>query len=85
MKIVKMNMILIWLFLLVAQVLPVLEPIKEGCLIALMILPVAHTLEFFAYLPLLKKVEGSMQKHFLQVFLYGVIYYFEVKKTVAAS
>jgi len=80
MKILKFNMILVWLFLIATQFVPALASMSDWALIALIILPIAHTLEFFAYLPLLKQTPGSMQKHFVQVFIHGVIYYLEVKQ-----
>lgn len=83
MKIVKFNMILVWLFLIATQFVPALESMSGWAGIALLALPLAHTLEFFIYLPLLKQLPGPMSKHFVQVFLHGVIYYIEIKQQLA--
>ena len=69
-NIMKFNMIIIWIFLASTQFIPAFSAIAEGSLWALMIMPLIHAIEFFIYLPILKKAPGSMARHFIQVVLY---------------
>ncbi len=42
-----------------------------------------HFLEFLAYLPTLRQARGAMGVHFINVIIFGYIYYQEVKSSVA--
>ena len=39
-----------------------------------------HFLEFFFYIPAIKKLDGSMPQHFIQVLLFGYFHYMEIQR-----
>jgi hypothetical protein len=43
------------------------------------VLLATHFLEFFIYWPKLKKMNGSLAVHFINVMLFGIIYWNEIK------
>lgn len=49
------------------------------------VLAVAHFIEFFVYLNTLKTLGGSMPVHFIQVMLFGILYWNEIKPVTPAE
>ena len=43
------------------------------------VLLVSHLLEFFIYLPKLRKMNGPMATYFINIMLFGVFYWNEIK------
>jgi hypothetical protein len=53
-----------------------------GRLLFLIIVGV-HFIEFFFYIPAIRKLGGSMLPHFFQVLLFGLFHYMDIKKKLA--
>ncbi len=81
----KIGMYLTWVFLIAAQFVPALSNFRNPAFLALIILPIVHTLEFFFYIPLIKKIPGSMGTHFVQVLFHGLIHFIDMRKTLKAQ
>jgi|TARA_R110002072_G_scaffold125804_1_gene262054 hypothetical protein len=43
------------------------------------VLLVSHLLEFVIYLPKLRKMDGSMPAYFINIMLFGIVYWNEIK------
>lgn len=86
MSIPKMGMIVVWIVLLSAFfVLPDHSLGGQIGRIAFFVTAIAHVAEFFIYRPTLRKAEGTMNHHFLQVLLFGVFHYKEVEAELDAK
>lgn len=81
----KMVTLLIWIGLAVTFFIPGEASWIGWCQIAFWVLAAAHFIEFFVYLPLLRKLGGSLAGHFIQVLLFGYLYYQEIKPADSAE
>ena len=75
--------LLIWLALAATFFIPGEASWISWCQIAFWVLAATHVVEFLVYLPMLRKHGGSMAGHFVQVLLFGYIYYQELKSVEA--
>ena len=74
----KIVTLLIWLGLAASFFIPGEANWIGWCQIAFWVLAFTHFIEFLLYIPSLRK-SGSMASHFVQVMLFGYIYYQEIK------
>ena len=51
--------------------------------IACFVTALAHIVEFFIYRPTLRRAEGSLGHHFVQVLIFGMFHYREVEAELA--
>lgn len=78
MKLTKIVSVIIWATLMLIHIVPLFFELAEGAMMAIKVLIVIHFIEFFFYLPLFNKIKGSLLNHFVQVMLFGVLYYWQV-------
>lgn len=84
MRIQKIGVIVLWLVLLSAfWVLPDESIGGRIGRIAFFVTALAHVIEFFIYRPTLRRAEGSLAHHFLQVLIFGMFHYQEVEVELA--
>ncbi len=80
----KTGVIVLWIVLLSSFfVLP--DDSTGGWIgrIAFFVTALAHIVEFFIYRPTLRRAEGSLGHHFVQVLIFGVFHYQEVEAELA--
>ncbi len=85
MSIQKIVVIVVWAVLLSAFfVLP--DDSTGGRIgrIAFFVTAAVHVVEFFIYLPTLRRAEGTLDHHFLQVLIFGMFHYREVEEELAS-
>lgn len=79
MKFAKIALIIIWLLLITVQIFPPFSGVANGAILLFKLLVVVHFVEFFFYLPLFNKIKGSLLNHFIQVMIFGALYYWQVR------
>jgi len=79
MKSSKLFVLLLWLVLGGAFLLPSGSTLALVGRTAFVLMAAAHIVEFFIYLPSLRKAPGSLAFHFANVFIFGFVHYQEVR------
>lgn len=80
MKLIKFILVLIWLFLIASQFVPALKHLTYITQPVIIFLAAIHTLEFFIWLPVVKRAEGSVMTHYFYILLFGLFHYLGIKQ-----
>jgi len=80
----KVAIVVLWVVMLSAFfVLPDESAGGRVGRIAFFVTVLAHVVEFFIYRPTLRRAEGSLGHHFVQVLIFGMFHYQEVEADLA--
>lgn len=82
---IKLATIALWLVVLANVVMPFggqVEGILNWVGIAVL---AAHALEAFLYLPIMKKIGGSMPRHIIQVLIFGLGHFLIMQETLKSQ
>jgi hypothetical protein len=85
MKSPKLFVLLLWLLLGGSFLLPSGSTLAAIGRAGFFLMAAAHIVEFFVYLPLLRKAPGSLAFHFTNVFVFGFVHYREVRAGVESQ
>ena len=85
MKSPKSFVLLLWLLLGGCFLLPSDSTLAPYGRAAFFLMAAAHVVEFFVYLPLLRKAPGSLGFHFANVLAFGFVHYREVRAAVESQ
>lgn len=85
MSVQKIGVLVLWAVLACAFLLPDESVGGKIGRIAFWVTAAAHVVEFVIYRPTLRRAEGSMGHHFLQVLVFGVFHYKEVQEELGEA
>ena len=85
MKSPKSFVVVLWLVLGGAFLLPSDSTLGLVGRAGFFLMAAAHVVEFFIYLPLLRKAPGSLAFHFVRVLVFGFVHYLEVRPGVESA
>lgn len=83
MKFAKNMVIIGWLLLIVASFISFFSAQTQSVILLLQLLIVIHFIEFLLFIPMLKRSERKLSSHFVQVMIFGVVYYWQVRSKMA--